>query len=157
MSDRTGAPVDLEAQIVQIAGMTFNDLRAEWRARYGVEPPVRKSADMLRRFLAWRRQEEVHGGMSATAKRRLSSLVEAFARDPNHLPFVNVRLKPGTVLIREWKGVKHRVEVLETGFMHEGKHYASLTEAACAIAGTKWSGPAFFGLRRYSRAPDAEP
>ncbi len=32
-------------------------------------------------------------------------------------------------------------------FEYNGKPYNSLTATACEIVGTRWSGPAFFGLR----------
>lgn len=38
--------------------------------------------------------------------------------------------------------------VLDDGFEYEGESYRSLTEIAKAVTGTKWSGPAFFGLKR---------
>jgi hypothetical protein len=40
------------------------------------------------------------------------------------------------------------VTVLDDGFEYEGESYRSLTEIAKAVTGTKWSGPAFFGLKR---------
>jgi hypothetical protein len=42
----------------------------------------------------------------------------------------------------------HEVTVLDDGFEYESESYRSLTEIAKAITGTKWSGPAFFGLKR---------
>lgn len=33
------------------------------------------------------------------------------------------------------------------GFLCDGLVYASLSAAATAIAGTRWNGPRFFGLR----------
>ena len=56
-------------------------------------------------------------------------------------------LRAGTVLVREWRGVAHRVLVLDTGFEHQGKRFGSLSEVARAISGTRWSGPRFFGLQ----------
>jgi DUF2924 family protein len=41
--------------------------------------------------------------------------------------------------------------VLENGFTWSGKSYRSLSEVACAITGTRWSGPRFFGLRDRTR------
>ena len=55
-------------------------------------------------------------------------------------------LKAGTILIREWRGVEHRVLVLDGGFEHRGTRYKSLTHIARTITGTRWSGPRFFGL-----------
>jgi hypothetical protein len=42
----------------------------------------------------------------------------------------------------------HEVTVLDDAFEYEGESYRSLTEFAKAITGTKWSGSAFFGLKR---------
>ena len=39
------------------------------------------------------------------------------------------------------------VWVTTSGFMHQGQAYASLSEVARAITGTRWNGPLFFGLR----------
>ncbi|MEA9983593.1 DUF2924 domain-containing protein, partial [Herbaspirillum sp. RTI4] len=51
-------------------------------------------------------------------------------------------------LIREFAGATHRVLVLPDGqFDYLGKSYRSLTAIANDISGTRWSGPAFFGLR----------
>jgi len=57
------------------------------------------------------------------------------------------RIKPGAVLVREWKGKSHRITVTEGGFAFEGRPYESLSEIARMITGTRWSGPRFFGLR----------
>src|SRR5262245_56831498 len=56
-------------------------------------------------------------------------------------------LKPGTILLREWKGRSHRVMMVDEGFAWNGKTYDSLSKIACAITGTRWNGPRFFGLR----------
>jgi hypothetical protein len=51
------------------------------------------------------------------------------------------------VLIRQWRGVSHRVTVLDTDVVYRGKRYKSLSEVARAITGARWSGPLFFGLK----------
>ena len=40
------------------------------------------------------------------------------------------------------------VVVLADGFQHQGKVYGSLSHVAREITGTRWNGPAFFGLRQ---------
>jgi hypothetical protein len=57
-----------------------------------------------------------------------------------------VGIKPGTKLIREWKGRVHEVTVLDDTYIWSGKPYRSLSQIARAITGTRWSGPRFFGL-----------
>ncbi len=67
-----------------------------------------------------------------------------------------VRLKPGSRLIREWRGEVYRVTVLDDGFDWRGTRYANLSQIARAITGARWSGPLFFGLRKTgSRAREA--
>ena len=55
-------------------------------------------------------------------------------------------LHPGCRLIREWKGRQHLVDVVEKGYVFDGKSYRSLSAVAKKITGTHWSGPRFFGL-----------
>ena len=59
-----------------------------------------------------------------------------------------VKLVPGTMLTREFAGTVHRVVTMPDGqFEYMGKAYRSLTAISNEISGTRWSGPAFFGLR----------
>ena len=37
--------------------------------------------------------------------------------------------------------------VTEDGYVYRDRHYASLSRIAREITGTRWSGPAFFGLK----------
>ena len=64
-------------------------------------------------------------------------------------------LSPGTRLMREWHGVVHVVDVVEGGFMWNGKVHGSLSAIARAITGVRWNGLTFFGLRkrRHHNAP----
>jgi hypothetical protein len=52
-------------------------------------------------------------------------------------------LRIGIALIREWHGNKHQMN----GFMFNGRRFQSLSNIACEITGTRWSGPLFFGLK----------
>jgi hypothetical protein len=65
------------------------------------------------------------------------------------------RLRPGTTLVRRWHGRTHTVLVVEGGFEHQGRRYASLSPIARAITGAHWSGPRFFGLTRAAPKPEA--
>ena len=56
-------------------------------------------------------------------------------------------LQTGTVLTREWNGQMHQVVVKPDGFQWNGQTYKSLSKVACAITGSRWNGPRFFGMR----------
>jgi len=113
---------------------------------------MRLSRDLLQRSIAHRLQEEVLGGLSPAAQRQLAALAGTVASDGSRSRDAPaIRLKAGTTLVREWHGHTHTVMVLEKGFEHAGRHYASLTQIAHAITGSHWSGPRFFGLRRRSK------
>lgn len=73
--------------------------------------------------------------------------MKAYAAKPNGKIVLPRRIKPGSVLVREWKGRSYRVTVMADGFAYDGERFASLSEIAWEITGTKWNGPRFFGLR----------
>ena len=114
-------------------------LRGEWRRRYGPAPKMRSVA-LLRYLLAWRVQSEVLGGLD---RRLVREIIAAGRRKGPPRP----RIQRGTRIAREWQGRMHEVEVVEDGYVHQGKRYRSLSAIARAITGTRWNGPRFFGLR----------
>ena len=61
---------------------------------------------------------------------------------------VQPRIKPGTRLVREWRGDFHKVLVTETGYEYSGVGYQSLSEIARKVMGTRWSGRDSEAVRR---------
>lgn len=129
---------DLAATIASIEGLDLDGLRAEWARRFGAPPPLR-SVSILRMQLAWRIQALVHGGLDAGTRRGLAR------KGP--LQAEGLELGLGARLTRQWQGRMHEVIVEADGFRWNGKVYRSLSAVATAIAGTRWNGPRFFGLR----------
>ena len=142
----------VEAEIARLRGLDVKGLRARWRGSFGREAPAHVARHLLFAMLAYRLQAEAMGDLDgetvrflkqvdlAPSKQAAVPLTQAFERRAR-------KLSPGTVLTREWSGQHHRVMVLDGGFAWEGRTYASLSEIAKAITGTKWNGPRFFGLR----------
>jgi hypothetical protein len=128
------------AEARQLATLTLQELRVRWCGLYGLPCPKLRSADLLRRLLAWRLQAEVEGGLTKETRRILLSKTRAKAPGPI--------LTPGVRLSREWRGRVCDVEVVGDGFLYEGKPYDSLSEVARKITGVRWNGPRFFGLRK---------
>jgi hypothetical protein len=125
-------------------------IRDQWHATTGARPPVYASPRLLMLMLAEHIQSTQHGGMKPALRRRLEKLsieLNKGGADPKPTN----KLSPGTVLMRDWQGRRHSVTVIGDGFAHEGRTYRSLSEVARAITGTRWSGPAFFGLKQVSR------
>jgi hypothetical protein len=63
-------------------------------------------------------------------------------------PTPPISLKPGTRLVREWRGVTHMVLIHADGIEWRGQRYRSLSVVAREITGARWSGLRFFGLRQ---------
>jgi hypothetical protein len=118
--------------------------------------PDRLPRDLLIRSIAWRIQTAAHGDLAPAATRQLGRLTAQLARSGDLDLEREARLKPGTKLVREWRGRTIRVLVLEDGYLFEDRRYASLSHVASAITGTRWSGPRFFGLKQRKRvSPEA--
>jgi hypothetical protein len=137
----------VEAKLDRLAVMPIAQLRVRYREVFRSDPPKAFGPDLLRRSIAHRIQEKAYGGLSRSAQRLLDQMMKAFAAKPNGKIALPRRIKPGSVLVREWKGKSHRVTVLAEGFAYEGKTFCNLSEIAVLITGTRWNGPRFFGLR----------
>ena len=127
------------------AGASLDELRREWRRLYRSEPP-RISRDLLMRGIGYRLQENQHGGLGKSTRRKLKTLAKIFQTTGRVAPDPGLSLKPGARLVREWHGRTHTVTVTEDCFEYAGVNYPSLTKVAKKITGTHWSGPRFFGL-----------
>jgi len=157
---RTRADTDaLAANLSALSEMNAAELRAEWRRLYRAHPPRTLRRDLLELGVAWKLQERVLGGISATTKRQLCELARTMA-EKSDLPAARTAvLRPGARLIREWNGETHEVLVVEDGFLWRDKTWRSLSAIAREMTGTHWSGPRFFGIGKAEavrRSPDAD-
>jgi hypothetical protein len=152
------------AEIKALERLGFDELRLQWRNRWGRLAPARLTRSLLYRLMVYRIQAEAFGNLDREIKRMLERLADQAPADPslanadpadaasrtgasasssigNIAPLV---LKPGALLTREWQGRIERVMVLEEGFAWNGKTYASVSAVAFAITGVKWNGRRFF-------------
>jgi hypothetical protein len=144
----------VEAELDRLSRMPVVDLRKRYQELFRAEPPKAFGPDLLRRSIAHTIQEKAYGGLQVSAKRLLDQLVRAAAAKPNGRLELPRRIKPGSELVRSWNRRTYRVMVLEKGFAFDGKSFASLSEIATAITGTRWNGPRFFGLRSSTEGGD---
>jgi hypothetical protein len=146
----------VEDELGRLPTMPIAQLRVRYREVFRTDPPKAFGPDLLRRSIAHRIQEKAYGGLSASTRRLLDQLVRAAIAKPNGRLQLPRRIKPGSELVRTWKGKSYRVMVVANGFAYNGKVFASLSEIATEITGTRWNGPRFFGLRSPSRREGAD-
>ena len=119
-------------------------------------PPARMQRTTLALALAHRMQCEVLGGVSKESARTLDAVAAQEFGETSARPSVPPRrIKVGSKLVREWRGVVHEVAVAEDGFAWNGARYRSLSAIARAITGTRWNGLVFFGLKTAKRSNSA--
>jgi Protein of unknown function (DUF2924) len=140
-------------QIVQLRNLPRQQLFELWQKLYGKTAPDGLRRELLIPFLAYKIQENTYGGLKPSTISELHRIARDFEKpggptQPRNRP----KIKPGTRLIRQWRGESHEVGVAETGFDYRGNIYRSLSEIARKITGTRWSGPAFFKLNRSKAA-----
>jgi hypothetical protein len=162
---------DVPTKLAALESMTVGQLAEKWRELYG-EPTRTRNKDYLKKRLAWRIQELAEGGLSQGALARIHQLgdqmperwrmrqsqgqgVSDAAAPTEALQVVQAteprdpRVPPaGTVLRRVFDGKTYEVTVCVEGFEYEGRRYKSLSAIATEVAGTRWNGFLFFGLKK---------
>jgi Protein of unknown function (DUF2924) len=124
-------------------------LRLQRRNVFGGAAPLHLPKPLVARIIAYRLQADAFGIFPTRSVGH--SKASTFRSSPNGqtrgsgLPYRR-RIKPGSILVREWNGHLQRVTALEDSFAWEGKTYRSLSMVARAITGGHWNGPRFFGL-----------
>ena len=141
----------LEQQLDELSRMSPAELRSSWRETFRQSAPD-LTPELLARGIAYRLQERQHGGLPASIRREIGRISRCAVKSGSFESPPEIRLKPGTRLVREWNGRTLNVMVCADGFELDGRQYASLTQIAHDVTGTRWSGPRFFGLKR-SKAP----
>jgi hypothetical protein len=150
-------------EIERLRKLKTKGLQARYRELFGEETRSGNQAHLWRR-IAWRLQAKAEGELSARARKRAGELADETAlrlRAPRRFwredgsaglgapPVRDPRLPPvGTVLKRAYGGGAVEVRVLAVGFEYRNQVYASLSQLAQHITGTRWNGYHFFGLRK---------
>jgi Protein of unknown function (DUF2924) len=139
--------IDVAEALVRLSELTVFELRGQWRRLHRMPPPMRLSRELLTRGITYKLQEKAYGGLSMATTQKL----EQAAADPTSRsatkPAPPISLRPGTRLVREWRGATHTVLIHADGIEWRGERYSSLSAVVRKITGAHWSGPRFFGLR----------
>jgi hypothetical protein len=118
-----------------------------WKETFGRSAGKLRPEVMLP-ILAFRIQEKAYGGLSSSTREKLHEITLSVSPKCRQQEEARDRFKPGTRLVREWKGTRYEVILSEDGYEYKGEKYKSLSPIACRITGSHWSGPAFFGTRK---------
>jgi len=138
-------------RIARLPDQKFDEIKELWKQLFAFPAPTH-NRQYLERRIAYRLQEieyaQQNPGLLERNKARIDQLLETIKPKTKAGRGEVVRLVPGTMLTREFAGTVHRVVTMPDGqFEYKGKAYRSLTAISNEISGTRWSGPAFFGLR----------
>jgi len=145
MNDRQSS---VAAQVTALPSLPMPELWALWD-RFFSRRPDKTNRVYLESRIAYKLQEEAFGGLDPDTRRRLANIGIRHSKIKQPRKARDIVLAPGTVLVREWGDRDHHVKVTADGtFEYEGKQFRSLSAVARHIAGSPWSGPLFFGLRR---------
>ena len=125
--------------------LLLSELRQMWAEAWDMKPHARIGRSMLEKSLSFKKQNCLIREQEA----RLEQLIKQYKRNPDCFDS-NGPLKPGTRLIRNWKGKRHSVLVKTDGFEYQDRIYTSLSQIANDITGSRWNGHLFFGLKKAS-------
>jgi hypothetical protein len=140
----------LDDKLAALATMSPAQLRGEWLQLFGYLAPG-VGHRLLGLAIAHRLQEKAIGGLQTRIVREIDAMVRQLNKTGAIRTSTVVAFKPGTRLVREWRGTTHQVLLLDDGYLWQDEQYNSLSEIAYRITGTRWSGPRFFGLTRNTK------
>jgi Protein of unknown function (DUF2924) len=102
VTDMPRPPFDrdtIEAEIDRLRSLDLDALRTLWRSTFRSPRPPAFTRDLMARFLCWHIQEQAHGGLDPEIAKHL----DGRARGDKSGADRPRRLKPGSVLLREYQ------------------------------------------------------
>ena len=152
----------INAKIAALKNKAIPELQKEFEELFDGQKASSDNKIYLVRRIAYKLQELEYGGLSQKAQNRLKELIGLYDPVNNKTirPKVTIETQtrtktrgrdmrlpiPGTTIIKDYRGKKHQVKILENGFEYEGKIYKHLTAIAEKITGAHWNGYNFFNL-----------
>ena len=174
---------DMPSQLAALETMNVPALAEKYRELYG-EPTRSRNRAYLKKRLAWRIEANFQGDLSQGAIARIQQLGDQLPErwqmrlgQPASEPAAasdaatkldaalstatteprDPRVPPvGTVVRRVFDGKTHEVTVCVEGFEYEGRKYKTLSAIANQIAGSRWNGFLFFGLKKTGASASEE-
>ena len=122
--------------LVKLPSLNKSRLRELWQNSFNRPPSPRLRRELMLPILAFRIQELSQGGLPAQTQAKLTETIGMLSTSSREVPR---RFRPGTRIVREWKGKVHEVTITDGGFEYKGETFKSLSPIACRITGTHWS------------------
>jgi hypothetical protein len=146
LSRKASLKPTLNQQLAALPKMDRKALQGLWERLFLKPPNQAIRREVLVPIIAYRLQEVALGALKGSIEKQLRALAEDGSEGRRIVEGLK-RHKAGTRYVREWQGKLHEVSVLPEGYEYNGHIHRSLSEIARNITGTRWSGPAFFGLK----------
>lgn len=138
---------NISEQVARLRSLSRQELLGLWQTLYRRAAPACMRREIMVPFLAYRIQENAYGSPKPATRSKLRRLARSLEQPGGSTEkLLRPKLKNGSRIFREWRGETHEVVVTKSGFEYRRASYRSLSEIARKITGTRWSGPAFFGL-----------
>ncbi|NRA40640.1 MAG: DUF2924 domain-containing protein [Planctomycetes bacterium] len=136
-------------KVAALEHMDLKQLRLYWNELFERDAPKTYKVQFLRKRLAYRIQELAYGGLSDSTKKRIDEIYAVWKSEQDTKRAVKKKSLPmtGSIISRDYNGIVYEVKIVEDGFEYLGRKWKSLSAIAREITGTRWNGPAFFGLR----------
>jgi hypothetical protein len=139
---------EVSSEVAKLPSFTRQQLLDLWLKLYGRAAPPGIRRELMVPFLGYRIQERAYGGLKAATRAQLLRIARALENPTSTTEWLSKpKIKAGTRILRQWRGEIHEIMVTESGYEYRAASYRSLSEIARKITGTRWSGPAFFGLK----------
>ncbi len=141
-------PRSVLRQVTGLSSQPMPEIKVLWRKLYKTEAPTH-NRQFLERRLAYKIQEvEFRRENQALLKRNEQRIAALIKTGKMAARYTNAQAPAGTLFEREYKGCLHKVFVTADGqYDYNGQAFRSLSVIAREITGTRWSGPAFFGVK----------
>src|ERR1700693_3722260 len=117
---------DIPEQIAQLGHLSRQELLDLWQKLYRRAAPQGIRRELMVPFLAYRIQENAYGGLKPSTRSELRRIARDLKKSTAS-PEVRIRhrIKPGTRILRQWRGETHEVIVTEAGYEYRGAGYRS--------------------------------
>jgi len=150
------------SEIMALKNMPLGELGKKYEELFDGKKTPSNNKVYLWRKIAYRIQELEYGRLSSEAQGKIEEFIQKYdpvnnkALRPKNAPSERTKKGtfsrdkrlpiPGTVITKEYKGIKLQIKAIESGFEYNNKIYKSLTAIAKEVTGAHWNGYLFFNL-----------